>query len=100
MPPCPQASPMPTAMIAKHRNFASSERRKSDRTAGAMSSSVTAMSAKRTTNADGLGVLDGRNFASVAINASRQAPALLDDHALRPPLQEEHDEQEHARLGD
>ena len=84
-------------MIAKHRNFASSESRKSDSTAGAMSSSVAAIIAKRTGNADGFGVLDGRSLASVAIG---EPPALLDDEALRAPLQEQDDEQEDARLRD
>ncbi len=57
MPPWPQARPIPTATIAKHRNLASSDSRKSDSTAGASSSSAVAARARRTTNPVVLGPL-------------------------------------------
>ena len=51
MPPRPQASPMPTATIAKHRYLPSRSSRKGDSTAGATTNSSTAAIAKPPTTA-------------------------------------------------
>src|SRR6476620_12288386 len=96
IPPRPQANPMPTATIAKHRNLASRLSLKSDSSAGATRKSAAAA----TPNPAHVCQRPSNCFTSAPrVRTSYETPGSNREQALRADLEEEHDDHEHDDLG-